>query len=122
MLIESEFDKIYVTYFIAYFLYYINKLIKSFFTFFKCRQLPVVQLSSRTHLCKMEDIKVRFGRRLRELRLEKGLSQEKLANLSEIDRTYIPGIENGKRNVSIKILERLSKVLSISLSDMLKDL
>jgi transcriptional regulator with XRE-family HTH domain len=70
----------------------------------------------------MEDIKVRFGRRLRELRLEKGLSQEKLANLSEIDRTYIPGIENGKRNVSIKILERLSKVLSISLSDMLKDL
>jgi len=70
----------------------------------------------------MEDIKIRFGRRLRELRLEKGWSQETLANLAEIDRTYIPGIESGKRNVSIIILEKLSKSFEINISDLLGEI
>jgi transcriptional regulator with XRE-family HTH domain len=70
----------------------------------------------------MEDIKIRFGRRLRELRLERGWSQEILANLAEIDRTYIPGIESGKRNVSIMVIQKLSKVLEMSISDLLKDI
>jgi transcriptional regulator with XRE-family HTH domain len=70
----------------------------------------------------MEDIKIRFGRRLRELRLEKGWSQETLANLAEIDRTYIPGIESGKRNVSLMILDRLSAVFEISISQLLEKL
>lgn len=68
----------------------------------------------------MEDIKIRFGRRLRELRLEKGWSQETLANLAEIDRTYIPGIESGKRNVSIVVVEKLSSVFKMEISDLLK--
>ena len=68
----------------------------------------------------MEHIKIRFGRRLRELRLEKGWSQETLANLAEIDRTYIPGIESGKRNVSIVVVEKLSSVFKMSISDLLK--
>jgi transcriptional regulator with XRE-family HTH domain len=79
-------------------------------------------LSTKSDIRRMEDIRVRFGQRLRELRLEKGWSQETLANLSEIDRTYIPGIENGKRNVSILILERLASVFQISISELLKDL
>jgi transcriptional regulator with XRE-family HTH domain len=70
----------------------------------------------------MEDIKIRFGRRLRELRLEKGWSQETLANLAEIDRTYIPGIESGKRNVSIVILEKLSRSFEINISDLLGEI
>jgi transcriptional regulator with XRE-family HTH domain len=68
----------------------------------------------------MEDIKIRFGRRLRELRLEKGWSQEKLANLAEIDRTYLPGIESGKRNVSIVVVDKLSSVFSMEISDLVK--
>lgn len=68
----------------------------------------------------MEDIKIRFGRRLRELRLEKGWSQETLANLAEIDRTYIPGIESGKRNVSLVVIEKLSSVFKMEISDLLK--
>ncbi len=79
-------------------------------------------MSTKSDIRRMEDIRVRFGQRLRELRLEKGWSQETLANLSEIDRTYIPGIENGKRNVSILILERLASVFQISISELLKDL
>ena len=68
----------------------------------------------------MEDIKIRYGRRLREVRLEKGWSQETLANLAEIDRTYIPGLESGKRNVSLVVIEKLSSVFKMEISDLLK--
>ena len=77
-------------------------------------------MSTKPDIRPMEDIKIRFGRRLRELRLEKGWSQETLANLAEIDRTYIPGIESGKRNVSIVVVEKLSSVFKMSISDLLK--
>ena len=62
----------------------------------------------------------KFGIVLKELRLEKGLSQESLANQSEIDRTYISDIEKGERNISLKIIERLSETLQISLSELFK--
>ena len=70
----------------------------------------------------MEDIKIRFGRRLRELRLEKGWSQETLANLAEIDRTYIPGIESGKRNVSLVVIEKLANVFDITISEIFENI
>ncbi len=79
-------------------------------------------LSTNIDISHMDDIKIRFGRRLRELRLEKGWSQETLANLAEIDRTYIPGIENGKRNVSIMVIEKFALVFEISLSELLNSL
>ena len=56
------------------------------------------------------------------MRIEKGLSQEKLALLSDLDRTYIPSIENGKRNISITVLEKLSNALDISVSELTKGL
>jgi transcriptional regulator with XRE-family HTH domain len=62
----------------------------------------------------------KFGLVLKELRLEKGLSQESLANQSDIDRTYISDIEKGERNISLKIIERLSETLQISLSELFK--
>tara|TARA_B110000114_G_C14989450_1_gene355939 strand:+ start:207 stop:437 length:231 start_codon:yes stop_codon:yes gene_type:complete len=62
----------------------------------------------------------KFGIVLKELRLEKGLSQESLANQSDIDRTYISDIEKGERNISLKIIERLSETLQISLSELFK--
>ena len=62
----------------------------------------------------------KFGLVIKELRLEKGLSQESLANQSDIDRTYISDIEKGERNISLKIIERLSKTLQISLSGLFK--
>jgi transcriptional regulator with XRE-family HTH domain len=61
------------------------------------------------------DIKVRIGKRLRELRLEKGLSQEKFSFICELDRTYIASIEQGKRNVSISNIEKISKALELSI-------
>ncbi len=62
----------------------------------------------------------KFGIVLKELRLEKGLSQESLANESDIDRTYISDIEKGERNISLKIIERLAETLQISLSELFK--
>lgn len=70
------------------------------------------------NLYPMKNIKVKIGERIRELRIEKGYSQEKLALLSDLDRTYIPSIENGKRNISITVLERISNALGMSISEL----
>jgi transcriptional regulator with XRE-family HTH domain len=65
------------------------------------------------------DIKEKFGKRLKELRLKKGLSQETLANNSGLDRTYIPSIEKGERNVSITVIEKLAKALDVDIKDLI---
>jgi transcriptional regulator with XRE-family HTH domain len=65
------------------------------------------------------DIRLRFGQRLKEIRISKGISQEKLAHLSGIDRTYIPDIEKGVRNVSLLTIERLALALKIKIKDLL---
>lgn len=64
------------------------------------------------------DIKQKFGLRIKELRKLKGLSQEKLANLAEIDRTYLPTIEKGERNVSILMIEKLAIALGVNIKDL----
>ena len=50
-------------------------------------------------------IRLQVGQRIKELRIEKGISQEKFALEAGLDRTYITSIESGKRNVSIVSLE-----------------
>ncbi|MFH6936339.1 helix-turn-helix domain-containing protein [Flavobacterium sp. FlaQc-30] len=70
----------------------------------------------------MEDIRMKFGIKVKVLRLSKGYSQEKLAELADLDRTYIPGIESGKRNVSIIVIEKIAKAFHISISDLMNTL
>jgi len=53
------------------------------------------------------DVKERIGKRIKELRLKKGISQEQLALKAEIDRTYMTSVENGKRNISIQNIEKI---------------
>ncbi len=65
------------------------------------------------------DIKQKFGKKVRELRLEKGWSQEKLALTAELDRTYIPGIEAGQRNVSITVIEKIATALEVNIFELL---
>jgi transcriptional regulator with XRE-family HTH domain len=67
----------------------------------------------------MTDVKQKFGEKMLEIRISKGLSQEKFAELLGIDRTYVSGIERGRRNVSLILLDKISTSLSISLSDLL---
>ncbi len=59
-----------------------------------------------------------FGRALRELRLVRGISQERLAHLSNLDRTYVSGIERGERNPSLTNILKLADALDISLSEL----
>jgi transcriptional regulator with XRE-family HTH domain len=60
------------------------------------------------------NINLKIGERIRDLRKDKSISQENLANLAEIDRTYMTGVETGKRNVSVKVLEKILHALDIS--------
>lgn len=59
-----------------------------------------------------------FGSRIRRCRLKKKISQEKLAELAELHRTYIGQIECGKRNVALKNIYKLAKALNISVKDL----
>ncbi len=67
------------------------------------------------------DIRKTFGKKLQQLRKDKGLSQEALANIAELDRTYLPSIEKGERNISLLVLEKLAKALKISIKDFFDD-
>jgi len=60
------------------------------------------------------------GQKVRKRRKELGFTQERLAEISGLHRTYIAGIEAGKRNISLKNLEKLAKALKISPDDLLK--
>ena len=68
------------------------------------------------------DILARFGRRLRDLRKARGFSQEDFAAECGLDRTYISGIERGRRNVSLRNIELIAKTLGISLSELFRGL
>lgn len=59
-------------------------------------------------------IKETIGKRIKEIRLSKNLSQEKLALISNVDRTYIASVESGKRNISIVNLEKIIKALDVN--------
>jgi transcriptional regulator with XRE-family HTH domain len=65
-----------------------------------------------------ENIRVRFGKRIRELRQARGWSQETLGFESDLDRTYISGIERGLRNVSLQNIETLANTLGVSLPEL----
>ena len=59
----------------------------------------------------------KVGQRIKDLRTELGVSQEKLALKAEIDRIYLAGVESGKRNLSIKSLEKIINALGVSFHD-----
>lgn len=54
------------------------------------------------------------GKRIKKLRLDAGLSQEKLAAKAAMDRTYLAGVEAGKRNITIVSLEKITEALNVS--------
>lgn len=60
-----------------------------------------------------------FGVRLRNLRMESGVSQEQLAELASLDRTYISSVERGKRNISLINILKLAEALHLPPSSLL---
>ncbi|OQA19300.1 MAG: HTH-type transcriptional regulator SinR [bacterium ADurb.Bin363] len=73
------------------------------------------------------NICVYFGKNLKQLRKQKKLTQEKLAEYAGLDRTYIGGIERGERNISLINIEKIAKALDIEIyeffqnKDLIKD-
>ena len=65
------------------------------------------------------DINEVFGKQVLERRLSLKISQETLANMADIDSTYLPDIEKGKRNVSLRVADKIAKALNVSLKDLL---
>ena len=63
------------------------------------------------------NIKQKLGKRIRKLREEKGFSQEKLAEVCGLHRTYISTVELGKRNISLVNIEKIANALSCQIKD-----
>ena len=67
-------------------------------------------------------IRKKLGQRIKEKRLQLGLSQEKFALSINMDRTYFASVEKGKRNISILNIEKRAKGLNTSLSELFQEL
>lgn len=63
-----------------------------------------------------EDIRTRFGRKVRKLRLQRGWTQVDLAEKLGLDRSYLADVERGKRNISLLNLDVIAKGFGLSLS------
>lgn len=64
----------------------------------------------------------KVGNRIKTLRMQQNISQEKLALKADLDRTYIAGVESGKRNLSLKSLDKIISALEISYRDFFIDM
>lgn len=63
-----------------------------------------------------------FANRIKELRQQQGLSQEKFALKIDMDRTYYASVEAGKRNVSIKNIKKIADGFGVSLEELFKNM
>jgi transcriptional regulator with XRE-family HTH domain len=68
----------------------------------------------------MADPRVLFGARLRALRAEQHLSQEELASLAELDRSYVGQVERGERNIALVNICKLANALRVSPADLMR--
>ncbi len=68
-----------------------------------------------------KDFLIWFGRRVRSIRQNMNLSQEDLAQIAGLDRTYMGGIERGERNIGLLNVKRLADALNITPKDLFDD-
>ena len=69
----------------------------------------------------LSDARKVFASRLRQIRQLKGLSQEELADMAGLHRTYVGSVERSERNISIDNIERLAKALEVDILELLKE-
>jgi len=67
-------------------------------------------------------VTIELGKRIRELREQTGLSQEKFALKIGMDRTYFASVEAGKRNIAIRNIKKIADGLDVTLSELFEDI
>lgn len=70
---------------------------------------------------RQDPVLVALGETIRRIRLSKEISQEKLALLAEVDRSYVGRVERGDNNVAVLTLSRLAGALDISISELMQE-
>ncbi len=60
------------------------------------------------------------GENIRALRDDRDMAQDELAHLAEIHTTYLSGVETGKRNITLNVLERIAKALGVAEEDLVR--
>jgi transcriptional regulator with XRE-family HTH domain len=70
---------------------------------------------------RQDPVLVALGSAIKRIRLEKEISQEKLALLAEIDRSYVGRVERGDNNVAILTLMRIAIALNISIAELMRE-
>lgn len=66
------------------------------------------------------EIKSKIGKRIKEIREKKSISQKNLSFSADLDRSYIASVESGQRNISIVNLEKIANALDVTLSELFK--
>lgn len=106
----------------------LNRRKSGFFMFSQCYLKSVDikyskwdTLKSKSNYNGMSIIK-KFGQNLKKVRTEKGISQEQLAFMAKLHRTYISDVERGNRNISLINIEKIAKALKIDPKNLLNDL
>ena len=69
----------------------------------------------------LSDIQALFGKKVRAVRKSKGISQEVLADLAGLHRTYVSSVERGERNVTITTIEKLARALGVTMSALIPE-
>ena len=67
------------------------------------------------------DVLIKFGERVRDLRKERGLSQEQLAFKADLHRTYIGMIERAEKNITLINIEKISNSLNVSIKELFNE-
>ena len=66
-----------------------------------------------------QNILIKFGERVREIRKEKGFSQEELAHKADLHRTYIGMIERAEKNITLVNIEKIANALEVNIKELL---
>ena len=74
-----------------------------------------------THNMKRTKSRIDFGRKIRQMRHDLGLSQEKLAELADLHHNYVGSVERGERNIALENILALAKALKCSPKDLMPD-
>ncbi len=68
----------------------------------------------------MENINIKFGKRIKELRLKENISQEELAFRAQLSKNYVSDVERGTRNVTLKVVEKFAAGLNVHPSQLFR--